>query len=410
LDNQGEKARLPQVGRGSILGDEANTRLTIVQYAGDFREASQRLRGGGPETYRAQRHTVDYVEALAPRLAAVTTITCLTDAAYDAVLPSGARAVGAGMTGKVAASRLISLIEATDPTVMILRFPSFPVLRWAARRRIRTLLLLADSFDLRSLRGRARRLLLGHYARKPVFDVVANHGRNSARQLVEAGVPAEKVIAWDFPQVNRPSDLPAKTAPAGNSLIYVGALSPAKGIDDLLEAVALLAPAHPTLRLRVIGNDRDGRVATLARTLGIADRAVMSGTVPNAEIVPAMHAADIVVVPSRHDYPEGLPLTIYEAYCARTPLVASDHPMFTGNVADGESGLVFRAGDSADLARQVERLLQDSRLFARLSENAAAAWERLQLKVEWSELIDRWLEDSPESRRWLRASSLAAAG
>jgi len=42
-----------------------------------------------------------------------------------------------------------------------------------------------------------------------------------------------------------------------------------------------------------------------------------------------MRSADAIVIPSRHEYPEGLPLTIYEALAARTPIVASDHQCFS---------------------------------------------------------------------------------
>jgi hypothetical protein len=87
-------------------------RVTIVQYAGDFREAALRLSEGGAETYRAQRYTVDYVEALAARCDSVTTITGFTTEPYDATLPSGARAIGAGFTSTWNASVIADLINA----------------------------------------------------------------------------------------------------------------------------------------------------------------------------------------------------------------------------------------------------------------------------------------------------------
>ena len=60
-----------------------------------------------------------------------------------------------------------------------------------------------------------------------------------------------------------------------------------------------------------------------------------------------MHAHDAVVVPSQHAYPEGLPMTIYDAYCSRSPLIASDHPMFRSKVIDDETAVVFGAGDAS---------------------------------------------------------------
>jgi hypothetical protein len=42
-------------------------RLTIVQYAGDYREAWERFEAGGKATYQAQRYSVGFVAELARR-------------------------------------------------------------------------------------------------------------------------------------------------------------------------------------------------------------------------------------------------------------------------------------------------------------------------------------------------------
>jgi len=114
-----------------------------------------------------------------------------------------------------------------------------------------------------------------------------------------------------------------------------------------------------------------------------------------------MRDADVVLIPSRHEYPEGLPLTIYEALAARTPIVASDHPMFRGALVHQRSALIFPAGESEALAAAIRRLGADRTLYAQLSANSSAAWEALQLPVTWGELIERWLSDEPADREWL---------
>src|SRR3546814_4454683 len=52
--------------------------------------------------------------------------------------------------------------------------------------------------------------------------------------------------------------------------------------------------------------------------MGLGDHVVLEGVRPNREVFAMMRDADIVVVPSRHDYPEGMPLTIYEALASRS--------------------------------------------------------------------------------------------
>jgi hypothetical protein len=71
-------------------------RLTIVQYAGDYREAFNRLRRGGKQTYQAQLYSVDFVGEIAKRVEDLTVICALTEEAYDGILPNGVRAIGGG--------------------------------------------------------------------------------------------------------------------------------------------------------------------------------------------------------------------------------------------------------------------------------------------------------------------------
>jgi glycosyltransferase involved in cell wall biosynthesis len=376
-------------------------RLTIVQYAGDFAEASRRLRDGGPESYRGQRYTVDYVESLASKLT-VTTIVGFTEEAYDVVLPSGARAIGAGFRDVFDGAHIARLVAETKPDLLILRTPSRPVMRWAIRKRCRTLMLLADSLDQSSLKNKVGRYLLSLFLRATNFDVIANHGIKAARQLVAAGVNPSKVLAWDYPAFDSPEDRPAKSS-AGTPLhiLYVGMLIAEKGVNDLIDAVALVHGANIEVRLTLVGKGETDRLEAMVESRGLDDVISFAGLVPNDRIIPTMAAADIVVVPSRHEYSEGMPLTIYEAYCSRTPLITSDHPMFVGNVIHEQSGLIFEAGNARTLADNILRLVREPELYARLSEGGPQAWLSLQIPVKWHALIDNWIANTPASKSWI---------
>jgi glycosyltransferase involved in cell wall biosynthesis len=143
------------------------------------------------------------------------------------------------------------------------------------------------------------------------------------------------------------------------------------------------------------------------RTLHMDEFIRFLGTVSHHHVLELISEHDAVVVPSRHEYPEGLPMTIYEAFCCRTPLVASDHPMFKGKVEDSVNALVFRGGEPEHLAECIDRLMSDTALYERLSSNSAAAWKRLQCPVKWGDLLTHWLRDAEEDRRWLAGHSLA---
>src|SRR5947208_14968485 len=66
---------------------------------------------------------------------------------------------------------------------------------------------------------------------------------------------------------------------------------------------------------------------------------------------------DVLVVPSI--WPENSPLVIQEAFLAGAPVVASRIGGIPDAVDEGRNGLLFRAGDSQDLARTLTRLLRE---------------------------------------------------
>jgi glycosyltransferase involved in cell wall biosynthesis len=114
-----------------------------------------------------------------------------------------------------------------------------------------------------------------------------------------------------------------------------------------------------------------------------------------------MREADVVVIPSRHEYPEGLPLTIYEALAARTPIIASDHPMFLGPLTHEQSAVIFPGANADALASAIRRLADDATLYAKLSANSKQAWQALQLPVSFGDLLEKWLSEGPGDRDWL---------
>ena len=120
-----------------------------------------------------------------------------------------------------------------------------------------------------------------------------------------------------------------------------------------------------------------------------------------------MAAADLVIVPSRSQYPEGFPLTMFEAIASRTPIVCSDHPMFRPVIVDRRNASVFAAGDYRSLATAIWRTLSDSDLYAQLSNNATLTWEALKGPADWRTMILKWAGEGPSSP-WIQDRLLPA--
>jgi glycosyltransferase involved in cell wall biosynthesis len=379
-------------------------RLLIVQYAGDYRETVRHFAEGGEETYYAQRYSVDTVAELAQKIDGVTVICCRTSEAYDEVLVSGVRVIGGGFDHKIPLRSLVQLIEQQAPTYLILRTPILAVLRWAIRRKIPTIALFADSFSTKGWHNLINNYRFAKALNHRQIEWVGNHNINASKSLRKIGVSPDKIIPYDFIATSTPAEFAPKKLRNHSGewqLFYIGAMSETKGIGDLLEAVSKLRINRFPVTLRIVGRDQGDFFLNRARELKIDEFVEFLGVMPNHRVVPLMRSADAVVVPSRHEYPDGFPLTIYHALCSRTPLIISDHPMFQTNLKNGLNAMIFSASDSASLAACIEKLLSEQSLYFNLSVASEAAWEQLQIPVKWADMINRWLFSSPENNRWL---------
>lgn len=386
-------------------------RLLFVQYAGDYREAFRRFAGGGEETYYAQKYSVDAVAEIARKVDEAATLCCLTEEPYDEMLANGVRAIGAGFGTTVHIKELIKLIENYSPTHLVVRTPIREILRWAIQRNVKTITTLADSFDSKGLRNKIRNYQLANLLNHKQVDWVGNHGVNSSISLAKIGVKADKIVPWDWIHEITPASYPAKLMLAEKpvkEVIYVGTISEAKGVSDVLRAVSSLKGKGILVRLKVVGKGDLETYTNLAEDLQIEDCVEFAGLLPHKNIIPAMRKADIVVVPSRHEYPEGFPMTIYEALSSRTPIIASNHPMFHNKLIDQTNALIFPSGDSVALAGCIKQLISLPKLYASLSSASYDAWKNLQIPVKWADLINYWLSNSLEDQQQLFNNRLSS--
>lgn len=379
-------------------------RLVIVQYSGDYREAVNNFAEGRSETYYAQKSSVEAIAKMATHVEEVAVICCLTAEPYNQVLQTGVRAIGAGFKSKIEVKKLIQLIAQQNPTHLVLRTPIKEVLSWVCKKKIKTLAVFAESVLTKGWRSKLQNYWLAILLNHKQIDWLGSYGLTSSLLFKQIGVNPDKIIPWDFLGAESPSffspktlDLPGKTF----QLFYIGSLSESKGVGDILEAVAKLKKQSFFVKLKIVGKDENNVFQTKAKELNIEDNVDFVGIVPNNTVVSLMREADVVLVPSRPEYPEGFPLTIFHAICSRTPIIASNHPMFRNDLKHGVSAMIFPAGDSKALSTCIEKLLSDSELYHNLSVASYDVWKRLQIPVKWAELVNRWLHDSPINQKWL---------
>jgi glycosyltransferase involved in cell wall biosynthesis len=170
------------------------------------------------------------------------------------------------------------------------------------------------------------------------FDAYVG-AENSVRRIVANGISAAEFV-------------PAAPDPDAAEFLYVGELRAAKGIDTLLDAIALAGSklgAIPRAVLVGSGPDKDILIA-YAQKLGIAHRISFPGPMPVRE---AFKLGRLMVVPSRA---ESLPYVVLEAAAARMPLISTN----VGGIPEifgPYRGRLGPSDDPSDLCRRMLAML-----------------------------------------------------
>jgi PEP-CTERM/exosortase A-associated glycosyltransferase len=141
---------------------------------------------------------------------------------------------------------------------------------------------------------------------------------------------------------------------------FVGSFYAYEGLDLLLHALARLRDARPRLRVLLVGGGpQDETLRRVAAELGLADRVVFTGRVPNTAVQRYYDLMDVLVYPRRSMRLTDLvtPLKPLEAMAQGRVLIASDVGGHRELIRDSETGFLFAAGDADALARRLIEVL-----------------------------------------------------
>ena len=194
---------------------------------------------------------------------------------------------------------------------------------------------------------------------------------NQARheRLVALGVPASRLrVVTNGPVLARfdPAAQPARAFMQDGTLrlAYAGALTPLYGLDDVLDAMALLATRRPELRVELDlcgrGDEQD-RLAARAADLQLADRVHFHGRVPIDAVAGHLAASDIVLSPIRRTRFSEISLSTkaIEGAAMGKPVVAADMPT-ARFYFPGEDLAWYAPDDPASLAAAILRIVDDA--------------------------------------------------
>lgn len=164
---------------------------------------------------------------------------------------------------------------------------------------------------------------------------------------------------------------PAEVAPARREIdsplkvVFVGRLSPRKGADLLLDAVALLRDRGIDVEAEMVGDVFPGyewyetELRDRSAELGLSDRISFAGF--QSSVWPALARADVAVVPSRSD--ESFGNVVIEAALSGRPVVVADHSGLREASSGLEAAIRIRPDDPAALADGLARVMDEWPIF-----------------------------------------------
>jgi len=174
--------------------------------------------------------------------------------------------------------------------------------------------------------------------------------------------------------------------PGAPDLLFAGRLIDDKKVDWLLEAVARISPAWPSLTCGIIGEGPErSHLEAQAQALGITDRVRFYGFVEEPKLIALLKGTQVFVLPSIR---EGFGMAVVEAQaCGAVPIVVrAPYNAATAQVRHEQDGLISEA-DVESLAGAIVRLVADEPLRRELSANARISagsrdWQLISNQIE----------------------------
>ncbi|MFA5983233.1 MAG: glycosyltransferase family 4 protein [Methylococcaceae bacterium] len=172
-------------------------------------------------------------------------------------------------------------------------------------------------------------------------------------------------------------------------LLYVGRLTPVKGVHILIEAFQKIQQHMPDTRLIITGSSFFGGAAKTAYeeelvklAMPVNDAIVFTGFLAHEKLKYLYAAVDMIILPSVWQDP--CPLVVLEAMASGTCLVSSAVGGIPEIVESGVNGILVEAGDANTLATQVIETLKQP---ATMQEIAKAARQKIVSGYTWEKLV-----------------------
>ena len=149
---------------------------------------------------------------------------------------------------------------------------------------------------------------------------------------------------------------------------YIARKTHAKGAIDMLRAFSVVAASFSKAKLLFVGPDEDGEIGLLRKSNPELFNSVVDvGHVDDHEVYLAI--TNVLCLPS---YREGFGSIVIDAAATGVPTIGSRIPGLTDSVADGETGILFPAGDVDELVKVMTHFIENPQVCKEMGNKAKA--------------------------------------
>ncbi len=224
-------------------------------------------------------------------------------------------------------------------------------------------------------------------------EIVTTISEASRKKLVEVlGFRRERIVTIPC-GVNLEILNTVESSGKERRVIYVGRLVPHKHVDHAIKAFAKCLETDGSLELLIVGTGPERlTLDRLVERAGLHTKVVFSGFVEDHRNVYRLLKESLILVnPSTV---EGFGIILIEAMASGVPVVAYDLPAYRDFIVSGLNGILVQPGDIDSLSTAISTLIQDTRSYNRIVENAL----KTAREFTWSSIADHTLKIYTELR------------
>ncbi len=163
-------------------------------------------------------------------------------------------------------------------------------------------------------------------------------------------------------------------------------LTARKGLKYLIQAVAMLLPKYPFIKLKIIGEGSDKKnLERLVKNLGVEKKVEFLGRIPREKTAPYYQEADIFVLPSLN---EGMSNAMLEALSCGLPIITTETGGTQELIQEKINGFIVKKKNSKDLSEKIERLIIDQTLCDKMAQES----RKIALKFSWQNVAQKYFD------------------